>query len=42
MYAIRSYYAQDEAGRLIDPFGGERDLRAGVLRHVSEAFAEDP
>jgi len=34
--------AQDEAGGLIDPFGGERDLRAGVLRHVSEAFAEDP
>jgi len=34
--------AQEEAGRLIDPFGGERDLRAGVLRHVSEAFAEDP
>jgi tRNA nucleotidyltransferase (CCA-adding enzyme) len=27
---------------LIDPFGGERDLRAGVLRHVSPAFAEDP
>ncbi|HSH08349.1 MAG TPA: multifunctional CCA tRNA nucleotidyl transferase/2'3'-cyclic phosphodiesterase/2'nucleotidase/phosphatase [Burkholderiales bacterium] len=34
--------AQDENGRLIDPFGGERDLRVGVLRHVSEAFAEDP
>jgi tRNA nucleotidyltransferase (CCA-adding enzyme) len=34
--------AQDETGSLIDPFGGERDLRAGVLRHVSEAFAEDP
>ena len=34
--------ARDESGRLIDPFGGERDLRAGVLRHVSEAFAEDP
>jgi tRNA nucleotidyltransferase (CCA-adding enzyme) len=34
--------ARDEAGRLLDPFGGERDLRAGVLRHVSEAFAEDP
>jgi len=34
--------AQDETGRLIDPFGGERDLRAGLLRHVSEAFAEDP
>jgi tRNA nucleotidyltransferase (CCA-adding enzyme) len=34
--------AMDEAGRLIDPFGGERDLREGVLRHVSPAFAEDP
>ena len=34
--------ARDEDGRLIDPFGGERDLREGVLRHVSEAFAEDP
>jgi tRNA nucleotidyltransferase (CCA-adding enzyme) len=34
--------AQDETGRLVDPFGGERDLRAGLLRHVSEAFAEDP
>jgi tRNA nucleotidyltransferase (CCA-adding enzyme) len=34
--------AQDETGRLIDPFGGEKDLRAGLLRHVSEAFAEDP
>jgi len=29
-------------GTLIDPWGGEQDLRAGVLRHVSEAFAEDP
>jgi tRNA nucleotidyltransferase (CCA-adding enzyme) len=34
--------ARDEAGRLIDPYGGEKDLRAGVLRHVSEAFEEDP
>src|SRR5690349_24556068 len=34
--------AKDEAGNLIDPFGGEKDLRAGVLRHVSEAFSEDP
>jgi len=34
--------ARDEAGRLIDPFGGERDLKDGMLRHVSEAFAEDP
>ncbi len=29
-------------GTLIDPFGGKQDLEAGVLRHVSEAFAEDP
>ncbi len=29
-------------GMLIDPFGGKRDLEARVLRHVSEAFAEDP
>jgi len=34
--------ARDTDGRLIDPFGGEKDLRAGVLRHVSEAFEEDP
>jgi tRNA nucleotidyltransferase (CCA-adding enzyme) len=29
-------------GSLIDPFHGRRDLEAGVLRHVSDAFAEDP
>ena len=29
-------------GRLIDPHGGQRDLAARVLRHVSPAFAEDP
>lgn len=34
--------AEDQDGRLIDPFGGERDLRSGVLRHISPAFAEDP
>jgi tRNA nucleotidyltransferase (CCA-adding enzyme) len=34
--------AKDEAGTLIDPFHGREDLRKGVLRHVSEAFAEDP
>ncbi len=34
--------AQDESGALIDPFGGQRDLAAKVLRHVSPAFAEDP
>jgi tRNA nucleotidyltransferase (CCA-adding enzyme) len=34
--------ARDESGALIDPFGGRHDLEAGVLRHVSPAFAEDP
>src|SRR5258708_40295489 len=34
--------ARGEDGALVGPYGGERDLRAGVLRHVSEAFAEDP
>ncbi len=34
--------AQDQDGTLIDPWGGQRDLQARVLRHVSEAFAEDP
>jgi tRNA nucleotidyltransferase (CCA-adding enzyme) len=34
--------AQAPDGALIDPFGGRRDLRARVLRHVTEAFREDP
>lgn len=34
--------AEDVDGRIIDPWGGRRDLQAHVLRHVSEAFAEDP
>ena len=34
--------AQDEAGRLIDPFDGRGDLRDRVLRHVTLAFREDP
>jgi tRNA nucleotidyltransferase (CCA-adding enzyme) len=34
--------AQTEDGTLIDPYGGQRDLQAGVLRHVSAAFVEDP
>jgi len=34
--------ARDEQGRVIDPFHGQRDLQAGILRHVGPAFAEDP
>jgi len=34
--------ARDADGTLIDPFNGQADLKARVLRHVSPAFAEDP
>ena len=34
--------AQGEDGVLTDPYGGQRDIAARVLRHVTEAFAEDP
>jgi tRNA nucleotidyltransferase (CCA-adding enzyme) len=34
--------AQSEDGALIDPYGGESDLAARRLRHVSDAFVEDP
>ena len=30
-------------GEIVDPFGGAKDLQAGILRHVNDAsFAEDP
>lgn len=34
--------ARDGSGAVIDPFGGQKDLEQRRLRHVSEAFAEDP
>jgi tRNA nucleotidyltransferase (CCA-adding enzyme) len=34
--------AEDAQGQLYDPYGGQRDLAARLLRHVSPAFAEDP
>jgi tRNA nucleotidyltransferase (CCA-adding enzyme) len=34
--------AQDADGVLTDPYGGQRDINARVLRHVTSAFAEDP
>src|SRR3954453_6215974 len=34
--------AQDEAGALVDPHGGRRDLEARLLRHVWPAFFENP
>ena len=34
--------AMDQNGTLYDPYGGQRDLESRLLRHVSNAFAEDP
>jgi tRNA nucleotidyltransferase (CCA-adding enzyme) len=34
--------AETLSGEIIDPYGGRRDLEARLLRHVSEAFVEDP
>lgn len=34
--------AKDENGKIIDPFNGVADLEAGILRHISPAFSEDP
>ncbi|MEW8399237.1 MAG: multifunctional CCA addition/repair protein [Candidatus Thiodiazotropha sp.] len=34
--------AEDGQGELIDPYGGREDLQRRVLRHVSDAFSDDP
>ena len=34
--------AENQDGSLIDPYGGQRDLSDKLLRHVSDAFTEDP
>lgn len=34
--------AKDADGNLVDPYGGIKDIENRVLRHVSEAFSEDP
>lgn len=39
---INAMALDPDTGAVIDPFGGQRDLKARVLRHVSPAFAEDP
>lgn len=39
---INAIARDPESGALTDPFGGTSDLRSRVLRHVSEAFVEDP
>ncbi len=39
---INAMALDPDSGEIVDPYGGQRDLQAKVLRHVSEAFAEDP
>ena len=34
--------AMDDAGQVYDPYGGQQDLEKRILRHVSDAFIEDP
>ena len=34
--------AEDEQGDLVDPYGGQKDIEDRILRHVSDAFVEDP
>ena len=34
--------AMDDAGNIYDPYGGQLDLENRLLRHVSDAFVEDP
>ncbi len=34
--------AQDDSGNLIDPYHGQKDIQNKIIRHVSEAFIEDP
>ena len=39
---INAMALDPDSGALIDPFDGAADVRSGQLRHVSDAFAEDP
>jgi tRNA nucleotidyltransferase (CCA-adding enzyme) len=41
-FTLNSIYYDPLTGTLEDPFDGAGDLRRGILRHTSSAFAEDP
>lgn len=41
-FTINSMAFDPETGQIIDPFGGQQDLEDKILRHTSDAFAEDP
>jgi len=41
-FTINSLMYDPRQQKVLDFFGGERDLRSGILRHTSNAFVEDP
>lgn len=41
-FTINAMGWDDTSGDVVDPFGGQRDLAAGLLRHTSTAFGDDP
>ena len=34
--------AQEEKGKIVDPYGGQEDIKRKIIRHTSPAFVEDP
>ena len=41
-FTVNAIYCDPLDGTVEDPFGGVADLSAGILRHVSDKFSEDP
>ena len=41
-FTVNSIMADPETGEIIDCWGGVADLEAGILRHTTAAFSEDP
>ncbi|MDR6435068.1 tRNA nucleotidyltransferase (CCA-adding enzyme) [Paenarthrobacter nicotinovorans] len=41
-FTINAMGWDDLSGTVVDPFGGQIDLSAGILRHTSPAFSDDP
>ncbi len=41
-FTINAMGWDDRSGEVVDPFGGQRDLAAGLLRHTSMTFGDDP
>jgi tRNA nucleotidyltransferase/poly(A) polymerase len=41
-FTINAMAMDPTTGEIVDPFGGQEDLKNHVIRHVSDAFSEDP